>query len=51
LFRVAHLGYYDLIDTVALIACLEIIMKKLKLPVELGAGVKAAQEVYLQRKP
>jgi aspartate aminotransferase-like enzyme len=51
LFRVAHLGYYDFIDTVALIACLEIIMKKLKLPVELGAGVKAAQEVYLQRKP
>jgi aspartate aminotransferase-like enzyme len=49
LFRVAHLGYYDFTDMVALIACLEIIMKKLNLPVELGAGVKAAQQVYLRQ--
>jgi aspartate aminotransferase-like enzyme len=49
LFRVAHLGYYDFTDMVALIACLEVIMKKLNLPVELGAGVKAAQQVYLRQ--
>lgn len=49
LFRIAHLGYYDFTDTVALIACLEVILKKLNLPVELGAGVTAAQRVYLQR--
>jgi aspartate aminotransferase-like enzyme len=49
LFRVAHLGYYDFTDMVALIACLEIIMKKLNLPVELGAGVKGAQQVYLRQ--
>jgi len=48
IFRIAHLGYYDFIDTVAVIACLEIIMKKLGLSVALGAGVKAAQEVYLK---
>ena len=47
IFRIAHLGYYDFADTVAFIACLEIILKKLGLPVELGSGVKAAQEVYL----
>lgn len=48
LFRIAHLGYYDFIDTVAVIACLEIILKKIGLPVALGTGVKAAQEVYLK---
>ena len=49
IFRVAHLGYYDFADTVAVVACLEIILKKLGLPVELGSGVKAAQQVYLQQ--
>ncbi len=49
LFRIAHLGYYDFTDTVALIALLEIIMKKMGLPVELGSGVAAAQKVYLER--
>jgi len=48
IFRIAHLGYYDFADTVAFIACLEIILKKLGLPVELGSGVKAAQEEYLK---
>ena len=50
LFRIAHLGYYDFIDTVAVIACLEIILKKLGLPVALGTGVKAAEEVYLKHQ-
>ena len=49
IFRVAHLGYYDFTDAVAVVACLEIILKKLGIPVELGSGVKAAQQVYLQR--
>ena len=50
LFRIAHLGYYDFIDTIALIACLEIILKKLGLPVALGTGVKAAEEIYLKHQ-
>jgi aspartate aminotransferase-like enzyme len=49
LLRVAHLGYYDFTDMVAFVACLEIILKKLNLPVELGVGVKAAQQVYLKQ--
>jgi aspartate aminotransferase-like enzyme len=49
LFRIAHLGYYDFTDTLAIIACLEIILRKLNVAVELGKGVKAAQEVYLKR--
>ena len=48
IFRIAHLGYYDVIDTLAIVACLEIILKKLNFAVELGSGVKAAQEVYLK---
>lgn len=48
IFRIAHLGYYDFTDTLAIIACLEIILKKLNVGVELGSGVKAAQEVYLK---
>jgi len=48
IFRIAHLGYYDFTDTLAIIACLEIILKKLDLGVELGSGVRAAQEVYLK---
>jgi aspartate aminotransferase-like enzyme len=50
LFRIAHLGYYDFMDGVALIACLEVILKKLQQPIDLGAGVRAAQQVYLERK-
>ena len=48
IFRIAHLGYYDFTDTLAIIACLEIILKKLNVGVELGSGVRAAQEVYLK---
>ena len=48
IFRIAHLGYYDFTDTLAIIACLEIILKKLNVAVELGSGVRAAQEVYLK---
>jgi aspartate aminotransferase-like enzyme len=50
IFRIAHLGYYDFTDTLAIIACLEIILRKLNVAVELGSGVKAAQEVYLKSR-
>jgi aspartate aminotransferase-like enzyme len=49
IFRVAHLGYYDFTDTIALIACLEILLNRLGIPIELGSGVRAAQQVYLQQ--
>ncbi len=50
IFRVAHLGYYDFTDAIAVVACLEIILSALGVPVEMGAGVKAAQQVYLKRQ-
>ncbi len=49
IFRVAHLGYYDATDLWAFLAALEIVLLKLGHPVELGRGVRAAQEVYLRR--
>jgi len=47
IFRVAHLGFFDYLDTVALLAALEHIAKDtLHLPVEYGSAVAAAQRVY-----
>jgi len=48
IFRLAHLGYYDFLDLVSVVAALEIALVKLGQRVELGAGVKAAEEVYLK---
>ncbi len=48
IFRVAHLGYFDAVDLFALIAVLEIALTKLGRKVDLGSGVRAAQETYLK---
>jgi aspartate aminotransferase-like enzyme len=46
LFRIAHLGFYDYLDTIAAIGALEHVLASLGQDVELGAGLRAAQEVY-----
>jgi aspartate aminotransferase-like enzyme len=47
IFRVAHLGYFDYLDTVALLGAMEHIAKDtLKLPVVYGQAIAAAQEVF-----
>lgn len=48
LFRIAHLGYYDYLDTMGIIAAMEQVLARVARPrhVELGLGLKAAQEVY-----
>lgn len=49
IFRVAHLGFFDYLDTVALLGAMEHIAKDtLKLPVEFGTAVAAAQKVYAE---
>ncbi len=48
IFRMAHIGYYDALDLFASIAGLEIALNKVGHTVELGSGVRAAQEVYLR---
>ena len=47
MIRVAHIGYYDYLDTVGILAALEhVLAKTTGKPVEYGASVRAAQEVY-----
>jgi aspartate aminotransferase-like enzyme len=47
IFRVAHLGFFDYLDTVAFLGAMEHIAKDtLGLPVEYGQAVAAAQKVY-----
>ena len=49
IFRVAHLGFFDYLDTVALLGAMEHIAKDtLELPVEYGQAVAAAQQVYAE---
>jgi aspartate aminotransferase-like enzyme len=47
LFRIAHIGYYDYLDTIGILAALEQVLARVAGgPVEYGKGVRAAQEVY-----
>ena len=47
LFRIAHIGYYDYLDTVGVLAALELVIAETTgKAVEYGCAVRAAQEVY-----
>src|SRR5437762_2662818 len=47
LFRIAHIGYYDYLDTIGILAALEHVLGSVTgNSVEYGAGVRAAQHVY-----
>jgi aspartate aminotransferase-like enzyme len=47
LFRIAHIGYYDYLDTIGILGALEHVLARVTgKPVEYGAAVRAAQEVY-----
>lgn len=48
IFRIAHLGYTDTFDLSVAISALEMALSELGYKVELGAGVKAAEEVLLK---
>ncbi len=49
IFRVAHLGFFDYLDTVALLGAMEHIAKDmLGLPVRYGEAVAAGQQVYAE---
>jgi len=50
LFRIAHIGYYDYLDTIGIIAALEQVLNRIAAKqVEYGMAVKAAQEVYARQ--
>jgi aspartate aminotransferase-like enzyme len=50
LFRIAHIGYYDYLDTIGVLAALEqVIAEATGKTVEFGCAVRAAQEVYAKQ--
>jgi aspartate aminotransferase-like enzyme len=47
LFRIAHIGYYDYLDTIGILGALEHVLARVTgKTVEYGAAVRAAQQVY-----
>jgi aspartate aminotransferase-like enzyme len=47
LFRLAHIGYYDYLDTIGILGALEHVLARVTdQSVEYGAAVRAAQQVY-----
>lgn len=51
IFRVSHLGFYDDFDIVSAIAAVERALSDSGWSFEAGAGVKAAQQVFLRKTP
>lgn len=48
IFRIAHMGYIGEFDIITGISCLEKILARMGYKFQLGAGIKAAQEVFLK---
>jgi serine---pyruvate transaminase len=48
ILRIAHTGYFGAFDIVVSLAALEMTLTQLGHPVDLGAGVGAAQQVFLE---
>jgi aspartate aminotransferase-like enzyme len=47
LFRIAHIGYFDYLDTIGILGALEHVLTRVTgKPVPYGSAVRAAQEVY-----
>lgn len=46
IFRIGHIGYYHFFDIVVALSALELTLKELGHPLELGVGVAAAERVY-----
>ena len=51
LFRIAHIGYYDYMDTIGVLAALEhVIANVTGRKIEFGSAVRAAQKIYASAK-
>ncbi|MDX8391693.1 MAG: alanine--glyoxylate aminotransferase family protein [Mariprofundaceae bacterium] len=51
IIRIAHLGYYDVFDITTAMSAIEIALNRFGHPVQMGAGVAAAQMVLADRFP
>ena len=49
LFRLGHMGYAAEFDVIAALAALEQILADLGLPVDFGAGLRAAQKIFAEK--
>jgi aspartate aminotransferase-like enzyme len=49
MFRLGHMGYAAESDVVVTLACLEQVLVELGIPVDFGAGVRAAQKVFAEK--
>jgi len=45
IIRIAHIGYFQELDIIQAISALELVLKNMGYPVELGTGVKTAEEI------
>ena len=45
IIRIAHLGYFQPMDIIQAVSALEITLKSMGYPVELGKGVAVAEEI------
>lgn len=48
IFRLTHMGYIDMFDILAAIAGVELALREMGQPLELGKGLAAAQQVFAQ---
>jgi len=49
IIRIAHLGYYERLDMIMVISALEMLLKEMGHSFQLGAGVRAAEEILMQQ--
>jgi aspartate aminotransferase-like enzyme len=47
ILRISHLGYHDVFDTLTAISALELGFNKFGVNINLGSGIKAAENVIL----
>jgi aspartate aminotransferase-like enzyme len=45
IIRIAHIGYFQPLDIIQAVSTLELVLKDMGYPAELGAGVKVAEEI------
>ncbi|MGA1846057.1 pyridoxal-phosphate-dependent aminotransferase family protein [Deferribacter abyssi] len=50
IMRISHLGYHDVFDTIIAISALELGLKKFGFEFEMGAGIKAAEDVIYEHR-
>jgi aspartate aminotransferase-like enzyme len=48
IIRIAHLGYYERLDMIMVISALEMLLKEMGHPFQLGTGVRAAEEILME---